>query len=97
MKVPRRYDPLSLKTKNHAGALASSEISQRRARISTRFLTYANEYDVEGLVANTTAQSTPAVISARARVKASTSSAVLNGPGLRRRVPSGNVPSRRWA
>lgn len=41
-------------------------------------------------------QSTPAVISARALMKTSISSAVVNGPGLSRSVPSGKVPRARW-
>ena len=43
------------------------------------------------------AQSTPAVISVRAFRKASISASVVNGPGLRRRVPSGKVPRALWA
>ena len=41
-------------------------------------------------------QATPAVISESAFTKAAMSSRVVNGPGLRRSVPSGKVPRARW-
>ena len=47
-------------------------------------------------VSRSSAQATPAVISESAFTNAAMSSRVVNGPGLSRRVPSGNVPSARW-
>lgn len=69
-----------------------------------RWLVIASRQPCQALTAASAAveppiwtQSTPAVISVKALSSVAMSASVLNGPGLTRKVPSGNVPIALWA